>query len=181
MMGRLAISFAAVGLLLAAALTASGCTPTDRDFASGGAGGQGGGCPTGFAECDANPDTVCETDMTTSLEHCGVCEHACAAALDANVRCVAGTCSIASCSEGRENCDNFYDNGCEVDVGVLVLGGVDVIVGVGVVVLVGCDVGVRDGVGVNVAVTGDGDVGVAVFVGLLVGVGEGVKVTVGVA
>lgn len=89
-----------------------GCTPTEREFASG---GQGGGCPTGFAECDGNPETVCETETAANLEHCGECGKVCAGALDANIACVAGECTITSCNNGKENCDSFYDNGCETN------------------------------------------------------------------
>ena len=93
-----------------------GCTPTEREFASGGQGGAGGsGCPAGFAECDGNPETVCETETAANLEHCGECGKVCAAAVDANIACVAGECTIASCNNGRENCDAFYDNGCETN------------------------------------------------------------------
>jgi len=112
---KLSESFGVLALLGAAILLGGGCTPTDRDFASGGGGGAGGagGCPAGFVECDGNPDTVCETDTSTNLAHCGMCNNACAAAVDANIECVAGKCSITSCNNGRGNCDNFYDNGCE--------------------------------------------------------------------
>ncbi|MBK9263985.1 MAG: hypothetical protein IPM54_29810 [Polyangiaceae bacterium] len=113
-MTRELTGFQAIGLLLAAFVLGGACTPTDRDFASGGAGGQGGGCPTGFAECDGDPTTECETD-TTTLEHCGACDNACAAAPNANVACEGGKCSIPSCTDGRENCDNFYENGCETN------------------------------------------------------------------
>ncbi len=89
-----------------------GCTPTEREFSSGGA---GGGCPAGFAECDGNPETVCETETAANLEHCGACGNVCAPALDANIACVMGECTIASCNNGLENCDSFYDNGCETN------------------------------------------------------------------
>lgn len=119
---KLSESFGVLAVLGAAILLGSGCTPTDRDFASGGAagaggaggaGGQGGGCPAGFVECDGDPNTVCETDTMTNLGHCGTCDKACSEVIDANIECVAGKCSITSCNNGRGNCDNFYDNGCE--------------------------------------------------------------------
>lgn len=89
----------------------NGCAPPDRELVA-----ISPSCPVGFVECDGNPETVCETDTTSSLDHCGMCEHACAARMDANIGCVAGTCSITSCNNGHENCDNFYDNGCETNI-----------------------------------------------------------------
>lgn len=36
--------------------------------------------------------------------------------MDADIACVSGKCSIPSCTMGRGNCDNFYDNGCETNI-----------------------------------------------------------------
>ena len=91
-----------------------GCTPTEREFNAAGGGGQGG-CGGSLAECDGNLETVCETDTSASNLHCGACDQACTAVADAEHGCVAGKCSITSCTNGRENCDNFYENGCETN------------------------------------------------------------------
>ncbi len=52
-------------------------------------------CAMGFANCDGSATTGCETDVRTSLEHCGACAARCAG------RCVAGRCETtpASCAE----------------------------------------------------------------------------------
>jgi hypothetical protein len=34
-------------------------------------------CPTGFADCDGDPATVCETDLRTNAANCGQCKRAC--------------------------------------------------------------------------------------------------------
>ncbi len=110
--------YGAIVSLVAVICAVGACTPTEREYAAGGAGGaggQGGGCPAGYAECDGDLDTVCETDTTRSSEHCGTCENACSTAPYANVACVAGMCAVESCTEARENCDNFLENGCETN------------------------------------------------------------------
>jgi hypothetical protein len=43
-------------------------------------------CSLGFADCDSNPSNGCETDLATSLRHCGRCNAPC------NGTCVAGVC-----------------------------------------------------------------------------------------
>jgi hypothetical protein len=60
-------------------------------------------CPTGTADCD--DDGVCETDTTTSEQHCGGCNQPC----DSNQTCVNGVCTGSStcafpCS-GDKVCD----------------------------------------------------------------------------
>lgn len=118
MMRELRGFLGAWSVLGAVFLVGAGCTPTDRNFASGGSGGTGGaggGCPAGFLECDGNPETVCETDTSSSSDHCGMCGNVCTSAIDATVGCVSGMCSITSCTTDRGNCDNFYENGCETN------------------------------------------------------------------
>lgn len=56
--------------------------------ASAGVSGEGPGAPCAkdFAECDASSLTVCETNLSSSVRHCGACGNWCEGA------CVFGTC-----------------------------------------------------------------------------------------
>lgn len=79
----------------------------------------GGECPpctcvTGLAECDGNAATLCETNTVTDPKHCGQCSNACA--LDNAVQgCVGGQCTVRSCNEPFDDCNNEARDGCEVD------------------------------------------------------------------
>lgn len=56
-------------------------------------------CPGGMGDCDGDIGNGCETDVTSSVEHCGVCGNACVWA------CEAGACDDpASLSDGRGQC-----------------------------------------------------------------------------
>ena len=79
---------------------------------SGGAGGAGA-CPSGFDECDGNPNTVCETATATSVNSCGACGEVCpAGAENQKPVCAASTCGLV-CENGFEDCDRDPANGCE--------------------------------------------------------------------
>lgn len=85
---------------------------------AGGAGGTGGtggmdACPTGYDDCDGNPDTVCETPTATSVSDCGACGEVCpAGAENQEAVCVASVCGLV-CESGFEDCDGAAANGCE--------------------------------------------------------------------
>lgn len=68
-------------------------------------------CEEPFVDCDSEPDTGCETNVTADIEHCGACLKRCS---DTNGTpdCVDSRCRI-ECSNGFDNCDGDVDNGCE--------------------------------------------------------------------
>jgi len=71
-------------------------------------------CTEGFGDCDGDPSNGCETDLRTSLAHCGACGVACALP-NATAACVARVCSVSACPSGRGDCDMQPANGCEAD------------------------------------------------------------------
>jgi hypothetical protein len=70
-----------------------------------------GGCPSGTAECDRDPATMCETRIDTIL-HCGACGRACARRTNANASCGPMGCAYA-CTEGFGDCNMNAGDGCE--------------------------------------------------------------------
>jgi hypothetical protein len=72
-----------------------------------------GACGPGFANCDGNDANGCETDLRSSLAHCGACAIRCAG-IGGTPACIAGSCRI-TCDTGRGNCDGDAANGCETD------------------------------------------------------------------
>lgn len=76
--------------------------------------GAGGGCPAGTGECDGDPSTVCEADLTL-VTSCGSCTNSCNGA-NGTVECLSGTCTITACSAGFDDCDADPSNGCEASI-----------------------------------------------------------------
>lgn len=74
----------------------------------------------GVSDCvaptaDCNYDGIdCETNIETSLAHCGFCNNPCSLT-NALASCQTGTCTLISCVSGKGNCDNNDFNGCETD------------------------------------------------------------------
>ncbi|MEI8254928.1 MAG: fibrinogen-like YCDxxxxGGGW domain-containing protein [Deltaproteobacteria bacterium] len=73
-------------------------------------------CEAGFADCDADPASGCETDTVTNAAHCGGCGQACTYA-NASASCVVGECAMGACAPGFADCDGDPSNGCEMDTG----------------------------------------------------------------
>ncbi len=72
-------------------------------------------CATGFDSCDANPVNGCETDLTSTSEHCGKCRQACTASHAQGV-CRSSACSIVGCDVGWEDCNQTAADGCEANI-----------------------------------------------------------------
>ncbi len=113
------------------ALCAGVCVDTARDDANCGACGVScdGAIPGAFARCvagacqqtacvsgrgDCGAEAGCETDLLTTLNHCGACGRRCALA-NATSRCAAGACQLVACASGSGDCDGNATNGCETD------------------------------------------------------------------
>ena len=66
-------------------------------------------CTAPTADCDG--DGTCETDTSSSVDHCGFCEYKCALP-NAKSVCANG-CQVEECNSGFESCDGVPSNGCE--------------------------------------------------------------------
>ena len=87
------------------------CVRVDRDEENCGACGQACGigqlcsgarcvCQSGFSDCDGDPATGCETQLSADVQNCGACGHLC----DPGEVCSRGSC-VTSCQVGRADCD----------------------------------------------------------------------------
>ena len=79
-----------------------------------------GNCPGSLGDCDGEIANGCETDLSTSTDHCGACDRACATTSVASRACSGGVCN-SSCSAGFGNCVQpaapAADDGCETATG----------------------------------------------------------------
>lgn len=83
-------------------------------------------CDDGFARCDSAPQNGCETNLRTSVNHCGGCNQQCTST-NAMPACVDGACQLGACLRRGDpypawsaftwgDCDGNPANGCEVDI-----------------------------------------------------------------
>jgi hypothetical protein len=96
-------------LVVLAACGTSSEKANDSDAGASGA----SECPAPFAECDGNPNTLCETRLDTDPSSCGGCGKACPAGAAHQVAtCASNACGVA-CEHGFSDCDGNPANGCE--------------------------------------------------------------------
>ncbi|MSP61389.1 MAG: hypothetical protein EXR72_13790 [Myxococcales bacterium] len=73
-----------------------------------------GGCLAGFGNCDNNPVNGCETPVGSDLANCGACGAKCAA-INGTASCLAGICTVASCTAPFTDCNKSAVDGCEAN------------------------------------------------------------------
>src|SRR5690606_18913626 len=71
-------------------------------------------CLLGYDSCTGNAGELCETNIRTSVDHCGSCNQACEPKPNATVSCRAGDCEF-TCLSGFADVDGNPNNGCEVN------------------------------------------------------------------
>ena len=72
-------------------------------------------CNTGWADCDSDVQTGCETELGTDA-NCTACGDACDFT-NATGQCTESGCQLTGCTDGFADCDNDPANGCEVALG----------------------------------------------------------------
>lgn len=77
-----------------------------------------GTCVPGFQNCDHTARTGCEVALDSSYENCGRCGTNCGDALRdwpnaKSAQCSGGRCVVATCDEGRADCNGATSDGCE--------------------------------------------------------------------
>ncbi len=73
-----------------------------------------GACEEPWADCVGGVEDGCETNLDTSIDHCGACGQDCIAP-NSTMTCEDGACVVLDCDEGWEDCDGIAENGCEVN------------------------------------------------------------------
>ena len=73
-----------------------------------------GSCIAGWGDCKNGYMDGCETNIDNEVTSCGKCGNVCAA-LNGMPACSKGTCLVASCGMGFEDCDKVYGTGCEIN------------------------------------------------------------------
>ncbi len=73
-----------------------------------------GTCNPGFTDCDGNPANGCEVDTGADPSNCGTCGHICGIA-NGTAGCTSGSCTVAACNPGFQDCDHSPVDGCEVN------------------------------------------------------------------
>lgn len=70
-------------------------------------------CDDSWADCDGAQANGCETNVMTSVKHCGECGNVCHDATNGTAICRVGTCRLSSCVAPYGDCDGNTSNGCE--------------------------------------------------------------------
>ncbi len=71
-------------------------------------------CAMNFGDCDTNALNGCESDLRTTVAHCGRCGVSCPGGPNAIPACANGSCAYI-CTAAYSDCDGNVANGCEVD------------------------------------------------------------------
>ena len=82
----------------------------------------GGGCvctEAGWDNCNSDDSDGCETDLMTTVAHCGACGMACNLPNVNEHSCVGGACMITSCDPGWGDCNGVDSDGCETPLDTL--------------------------------------------------------------
>src|SRR5204862_4477097 len=74
-------------------------------------------CNGGFADCDNDLATGCESALATDAANCGACGTPCMVA-HATPACAGGGCRVGQCDVGWGDCNADPTDGCETDLGV---------------------------------------------------------------
>ncbi len=73
-------------------------------------------CEPEWGNCDGDWATGCEMSLSDP-DNCGACGEVCTGGDHVEAHCVNGTCE-RSCEDPWEDCDESWDNGCEIPTGV---------------------------------------------------------------
>ncbi|MBI5533361.1 MAG: hypothetical protein HY898_11630 [Deltaproteobacteria bacterium] len=74
-----------------------------------------GACDAGWGDCSGGTVDGCETDLNTSVDHCGSCTTVCPAVANGSRACDAALCKVGACAAGFSDCNQTVSDGCEVN------------------------------------------------------------------
>jgi hypothetical protein len=73
-------------------------------------------CFGNYEDCDRDPETGCEVNLDTNVDHCGACDAKPCEVPGAIPACARGVCAIRKCQTGFKDCNRSSPDGCEVNV-----------------------------------------------------------------
>lgn len=74
-------------------------------------------CAFEYEDCDELVANGCEVHVATSVDHCGACGAACPLPPRGTAACGSSTCYVRECEEGHGDCNRYFEDGCEVNLG----------------------------------------------------------------
>jgi len=72
-------------------------------------------CVGSWNDCDLASSNGCEVNTSYDVDNCGGCHRPCQAKPHAEVACGSANCYIRFCERGFKDCNDKFDDGCEVD------------------------------------------------------------------
>jgi len=72
-------------------------------------------CAPGFGNCDSSAANGCEINLNASADNCGACGTVCQAVANGTPGCSNGLCVVANCNVPFANCNQIYEDGCEIN------------------------------------------------------------------
>lgn len=72
-------------------------------------------CHPSWDDCNGKSSDGCEAPLNYSVDNCGECGEKCTPRDNADVSCGGGHCYIRECLLDFEDCNEKYDDGCEID------------------------------------------------------------------
>jgi hypothetical protein len=70
-------------------------------------------CSKDWGDCNGDVNDACETNLATTVAHCGACNKDCSST-NGTASCASGLCKIA-CAGAFADCDGMAETGCEVN------------------------------------------------------------------
>jgi hypothetical protein len=73
-----------------------------------------GSCVMPFSDCFGGSADGCETNLMSSVDHCGGCATVCPTVAHGTRACTSGACGIGACASGYGDCNKTLADGCEI-------------------------------------------------------------------
>ncbi len=86
--------------------------PNSSPTCTGGA--CGFACSPSYDDCNGSAADGCETDLDTTITHCGACGNTCPNRANSSRTCVGGACGF-TCNAGYDDCNASATDGCETN------------------------------------------------------------------